>query len=64
MIQNTQAKTGRDGQTSADGLTPPGFRYCPIKKRFSHGSGYIDKYCDRDKCGFWNDDKARCGLIR
>ncbi len=43
--------------------TPPGLRTCPIK-RDRNRRLYIDRYCDKERCGLWNDKAGRCGLIR
>lgn len=44
-------------------IVPPGLRKCPLKFRKKRRD-WVDQYCDKDRCGWWNDEKARCGYIQ
>lgn len=44
-------------------IIPPGLKRCPYK-RPGQGSRYFDQFCDKEKCGLWNEQAGRCGAIR
>lgn len=57
------AKKNQQEQTQHFDIIPPGLKRCPYKRQRKDG-GYFDQFCDKERCGLWNEQAGRCGAIR
>ncbi len=41
-------------------MKPRNARICPFKKN----KHWYDRYCERNDCALWNDEKEKCGMLK